>query len=128
MNCPLNSGMTDIQQAGEATKIKTLWFLSSVSQEHKRAVNEVHNDFAMTKSINRYPKTVPKAVLWLSQYKSVSATLGTPRHKQFAQLEELSDDDNEDECDMDGEDTGVENAMHQMTFDDYAEHAFSGLK
>ena len=130
MNCPLYSGMTDIQQAGEATKIKTLWFLSSVSPEHKRAVNELHNDFAMTKSVNKCPKTVPKAVLWLSQYKSVSATLGAPRYKQFAQLEELSDDDNEneDEYDMDGEETEVENAMHQMSFDDYAEYAFSGLK
>ena len=71
--------MSDIQQAGEAAKIKTLWFLRSVAPE---------------------------------------------------QLEELSDDDNEneDECDMDGEETGVENAMHQMSFDDCAEHAFSGLK
>ena len=42
-------------------------------------------------------------------------------------MEELSDDDNnEDECDMDGEETEVENAMHQMSFDDCAEHAFSG--
>ena len=66
----------------------------------------------------------------LSQHKSTSVAMGTHRYKQFAQLEELSDDDNEneDECDMDGEETGVENAMHQMSFDDCAEHAFSGLK
>ena len=122
--------MTDIQQDTEATKVKTHWFLSSLAPEHRRAVNDLHNECAMTKSITRCPKTVPKAVLWLSQCKSASATLGAPRHKQFAQLEELCDDnnENEDECDMDGEETEVENAMHQMSFDDYAEHAFSGLK
>ena len=81
----------------------------------------------MTKT-HKYPKTVPKAVLWLSQYKSTSVALGTPRYKQFAQLEEPSDDDNENEYDMDGEETEVENAMHQMSFGDYAEYAFSGLK
>ena len=110
-------------------KKKYQWFLSSVSSEHQRAVNELHNEFAMTRSTAKYPKTVAKAVLWLSQYKSVSGTLGAPRYRQFAQLEELSDDDNEneDEYDLDGEETEVENAMHQMSFDDYAEHAFSGL-
>ena len=104
--------------------------LSSGSNEHQRAVNELHNEFAMTRSAVKYPKTVAKAVLWLSQHKPVNASLGAPRHRQFAQLEELSDDDNEneDEYDMDGEETEVENAMHQMSFDDYAEHAFSGLK
>ena len=76
------------------------------------------------------PRLFAKAVLWLSQYKHTNATLGAPRYKQFAQLEELSDDDNEneDEYDIDKGETEVENAMHQMSFDDYAEHAFSGLK
>ena len=98
--------------------------------EHRRAVNELHNEFAITRSAVKCPKTVATAVLWLTQYKPVNATMVSPRYKQFAQLEELSDDDNEDEdeYDMDGEETGVENAMHQLTFDDYAEHAFSGLK
>ena len=102
----------------------------SVSVEHHRAVNELHNEFAITESAVKYPKTVAKAVQWLYQQKPVHPPFGTPRYKQFAQLEELSDDDNEneDEYDMDGEETGVENAMHQMSFDDYAEHAFSGLK
>ena len=119
--------MADIQQDTEATQVKTCWFLSSLAPEHRRAVNDLHNDFAMTTNISRYPKTVPKAVLWLSQYKSVSATLGAPRHKQFAQLEELSDDDNnEDEYGVDNGETEVTNAFHQMSFDGAAEFAFSG--
>ena len=63
--------------------------LSSVSSEHQRAVNELHNQFAMTRSAVKYPKTVAKAVLWLSQYKLVNTTLGTPRYNQFAQLEDV---------------------------------------
>ena len=75
----------------------------------------------------RTQSSTPK--LLQKQCKSVNAALGAPRYKLFAQLEELSDDDNnEDEYDMDGEETEVGNAMHQMSFDDHAEHAFSGLK
>ena len=128
MNCPLHASMSEIKQATEAMRIKTLWFLDSLSLEHRKAVNELHNEFAITKSSTKYPKSIAKAVLWLTQYKSVNATLGVSKYRQFAQVEELSDDDNEneDEHDMDGEDTGVENAMHQMSFGDCAEYAFSG--
>ena len=54
MSCPLNSRMSEIQQAGEEMKTKAQWFLSSVSSEHQRAVNELNNECAMTRSVVKY--------------------------------------------------------------------------
>ena len=61
----MKCAMTDIQQANEAMKVKTQWFLSSLSLEHCKAVNKLHSDYSITKNPSKYPKSVARAVLWL---------------------------------------------------------------